>query len=189
MPLEPDVLAAVNKAREERGDPPVEGEGPDFYEPVGVDDLALLDRIGDETFKAPGGPKPAKPAKRKPEPRRSGLPSTWSEAYERISYVVGDEHAGHAWVEEALERKWGVRDPTALDRTHRKVALQKVSGVVLAIEELGHDLAFALDGRATIARTFARYFDGLVLDGPPWKCSPLESGPSYDEWASGDDFD
>lgn len=120
----------------------------------------------------------------KTKPRRTGLPSTWAEAYDRLALALSDPPGAREWVRQALGG-----DPSSLERRRRQVAFQKISGVVLALEETGTDYAFVVGCRGEVARVFARYFGGAVLPGPPWSLDPFEDLPSYDEWERSDDFD
>lgn len=99
---------------------------------------------------------------------------------------MADEASAHEWVSQALESKWGVPEPRDLPRTTRALALQKAIGALLAVEELG-EVAFAPDQRNLVAACFARFFDGVRLDGPPWRVSPTEELPSREEWVESTD--
>jgi hypothetical protein len=67
---------------------------------------------------------------------------------------------------------------TDLPRFRRQIAFQKMSGVVLDVEGKG-EIAFAIDQREIVAASFARYFRGAVLDGPPWRVSAYEARPPH----------
>ena len=60
--------------------------------------------------------------------------------------------------------------------------MQKSIGATLAIEDVPYDLAFTVGKRAVVARVFARFFDGVAVDGPPWRVDPTETLPTRDEW-------
>lgn len=83
---------------------------------------------------------------------------------------------------EAIESMWGVPDPRDLPRATRAVALQKVSGALLAVEDVPCDLAFTVGQRGIVALTFSRFFAGVALHGPPWRLDPTEDLPSREEW-------
>lgn len=105
---------------------------------------------------------------------RSSLPGSWAEVYDRLGDVLGDDRAGREWVRQALEAAWGVTDPVDLDRARRGLALQKASGVVLALEDEDGDVAFRVGVRAVVAGVVARYFGGVAVDGPVWRLDPTE---------------
>lgn len=115
------------------------------------------------------------------------LPRSWAEAYQRLAFVLADEPSAREWVREALEKTWGVLDPADLERARRGLALQRVSGVVIALEEEGGDLAFFAGIRQLVVATFGRYFR-VALDGPPWRVSPYEDLPTCAEWFASADF-
>lgn len=101
-----------------------------------------------------------------------------------MARVLGaDPDSAAAWLREAVSASWG-HDLAELPRHIRQVAFQRASGVVLALEDHPDDLAFALDQRTIVAAVFARYFKGVALDGPPWRLSPNEQRPTFDQWTS-----
>lgn len=104
------------------------------------------------------------------------LPKSWAEVYDRLDVQWANDHDGPEWVSQAIYAKWGVRDVGDLTRTQRTLAFQRVSGVTVWIEEnWPEDLAFMIGNRPWIAAAFARYFDGFVLEGPPWRLDPTET--------------
>lgn len=145
-----------------------------------------------------------------------GLPANWTELLARLAARLGDPEAGRRdaeeWLREAVEARWGTATLHDLDRTGRQIAFQKASGVLLRLEDEGlpDELVSAdgdlppmllyrdgslepLDGypgrRAAISATVARYFDGVKVEGPPWRVGPLETErPSYDEYVAAADF-
>lgn len=142
--------------------------------------------------KAEYAPAP-KPAKRsKPRERVSRTPATWTEALERLSYAFGgpsDECAATAqeWIMQALEASWGVSSLHEVTRQRRQIALQRTAGIVLWLEDQG-EIAFRLDVRELVQQTFARYWKGVALEGPPWRLSPFEQLPTYAEWGAAANF-
>lgn len=113
---------------------------------------------------------------------RSALPGSWAEVYERLAQLLCDEPAAREWIRQALEATWGVLDPVDLDRARRGLALQKASGVLLALEDEPGDLAFTIGVRAIVRRAVARYFAGHMVDGPRWRLDPSEvDRPTYAE--------
>jgi hypothetical protein len=76
------------------------------------------------------------------------------------------------WVREACEARYGADLPN-LHRTRRALALQKTVGTLLALEDEG-ELVFTIGLRAIVAEKFARFWDGVVLNGPPWRLDPRE---------------
>lgn len=116
----------------------------------------------------------------------SATPRTWSEVFDRLARVFGGPEgearaAAEEWVAESIDRYWGFHDLRDLPRTRRQIALQRTIGVTLALEEQG-ELAFAVDLRTIVAASFARYWKGIALDGPPWRLDPYENRPTYAEW-------
>lgn len=113
----------------------------------------------------------------------SRLPQSWREVLDRFAWLICDEETAREWIRQALEAQWGVLSPADLDRGRRGLALQRCSGVLLALEDFDGDLAFAAGQRQEIAAAFARYFGGVLLDGPPWRCSPVEMDrPTREEY-------
>lgn len=105
----------------------------------------------------------------------------------RLAYVFGG-HEGEPyataeeWVREACEATWGA-DLIRLHRTQRQLALQRSVGTLLALEDEG-DLVFTTGVRPIVQRVFARFWQGRVLDGPPWRLDPSEERPLYELWAA-----
>lgn len=140
------------------------------------------------------------------------LPSNWAELLARLARRLGDDgRDGEEWLREAVEARWGVTTLRDLDRGGRQIAFQKASGVLLAIEEDGlpdelvdpdgvlPPLLLYRDGsiepadgypgrRAAVAAIIARYFDGVVVEGPPWQVTPIEERPTYAEYAGEAEF-
>lgn len=107
------------------------------------------------------------------------LPTSWAELYDRLAYALGNDRASaEEWVRQALTATWGVSEVTDLPRFRRQIAFQKMSGVVLDVEGKG-EIAFAIDQRTIVSASFARYFRGAVLDGPPWRVSAYEQRPTH----------
>lgn len=115
----------------------------------------------------------------------SALPGTWSEIHSRLARVLGGgpdaEAAGLEWIRQALEEAWGAQDVLDLPRVRRSVALQRASGVLLALEELSGDLAFDPNVREVVSAVFERYFH-VNTPGPPWRLSPAEELPTRAEY-------
>lgn len=116
----------------------------------------------------------------------TGTPRTWAEVTQRLAVVLGgaggEPYAtAEELIREACEATWGVELP-ALSRTYRQVALQRMVSTVIALEAQG-ELAFTIGLRAIVAETFARFWKGLMLDGPPWRLDPAEDRPLYECWA------
>lgn len=110
---------------------------------------------------------------------------------ERLEHVV-TPHAAAEWLRQALRAAWGVDDPTGLNRPGRALALQRLIGVVCALEdhELGDMLTFTGDGgRSAVREAFARRWGGIYLEGPPWRLGPDEADrPTYAAWSASADF-
>lgn len=146
------------------------------------------------------------------------LPTTWSELLGRLAArLPGGREEAEDWLRSALEARFGVESLHDLDRARRQVAFQKSAGVLLAVEDgdayrdpdefrtFDGELLWLLwsDGtiesavgyepgpgyRARMRAVVARYWDGAVVEGPPWRLSPAEpERPTYDEWAADADF-
>lgn len=112
----------------------------------------------------------------------SDLPGSWAEIEVRLAALFGGydgEAIAREWIREALEVGFGTSDAAAIrPRSRRATAFQRLSGVLLALEDEG-DFTFYIGGRAVVAKTFARYFQGATLAGPPWRLDPTEDLPSY----------
>lgn len=134
-------------------------------------------------------PKPEKKAKAKPLERLATTPRTWSECLERFAYVLGGHSeecnaAAQEWVAQAVHACWGERSLFDVTRQRRQIALQRTVGTVLWLEDQG-EIAFALNVRALVQQAFARYWNGVALDGPQWRMTPIESLPLYAEISAG----
>lgn len=117
----------------------------------------------------------------------SATPRTWADITDRLAAVFGSGGEAQAtaeeWIREACEVTWGA-DLYAISRAQRQIALQRCAGTVLALADEG-EIAFQPDVREIVARTFARYWKGAVLHGPPWRLSPTEEDrPLYATYAA-----
>lgn len=111
------------------------------------------------------------------------LPSSWAELYARLGRLLAADDAEiDEWLRQAVRGSYGAVSLRDLDRRTRAVVFQKASGVLLALEDGPEfegpidDLAFALDLRAVVAATFARYFGGIAVEGPPWRICQADNG-------------
>lgn len=120
--------------------------------------------------------------------RVSDFPDSWAEVIERLAHVVGDEASAEEWIRQALEAEWGATERRDLPVATRALALQRLSGVVMRLEEEPYDVAFVVGQRDIVGRVFARYFSGAWLPGPPWRLDPFEPLPTHSEWAAQSDF-
>lgn len=127
---------------------------------------------------------------------RSVLPGSFAEVRQRLARLFGGGPLGDAdaaeWLREALSASYaGVEDEGDLPVAQRGLALQRASGALLMLEEHDvPDLAFVFGLRQIVARAFARYFNGLMLDGPPWRLGPDEPDrPLWQDWARGAEFE
>lgn len=142
------------------------------------------------------------------------IPQNWSALLDRFAAILGDRSAearaeAEDWVRCAVHARYRVESLHDLDRVGRQLAFQKSAGALLALEEEGvpqtlkaeSGQAWLLyrDGslepavgqptrRERVAAAFARYFDGVEVEGPPWRVSPEEERPTYDEWVDSADF-
>lgn len=146
-----------------------------------------------------------------------GLPASWSEVYSRFADRLGGDREEalrdvEEWLREAVEARYRTATLHDLDRVGRQIVFQKASGIVLALEEAGlPEELVAPDGdlppmllygdgslepfgdypgrRGAIAERVARYFDGVVVEGPPWRLTELETErPLYDDYVAAADF-
>lgn len=95
---------------------------------------------------------------------------------------MADGASAHEWVRQAAAAWRGVESLRELTRQQRAVFFQKVAGTLIALEEADGDIALQIGQRAIIQATFARYFDGALLDGPPWRLDPTEPAPTSADW-------
>lgn len=106
-------------------------------------------------------------------------PQSWAEATDRLGYALASQDAAEEWIRQA------VGDPRELTKTQRALALQRLCGIVLTIEDIRHDLAFDPDVREIIKTLFVRFFK-TTTEGPNWRLAPTETErPVY----VSDDFD
>lgn len=144
------------------------------------------------------------------------LPGSWTDALDRLGRALGGPAEAEEWLRQAVRAAYGRDSLHDLTREERHVAFQRTCGVVLACEEAGwpdevvdgatgrlslwwRDGTIDFDPgprdeaarprRARVAEIFARYFGGVVVDGPPWRLSPREHDrPAYEEWSQGAEF-
>lgn len=130
---------------------------------------------------------------------------------DRLAVTIGGRSTpahddAEAWVRSAVEARWGAESLHELDRGVRQIAFQKATGAMLVAEEVGIPdragrLLFYRDGtiapaegeptrRELLGGIFSRYFDGVAVEGPPWRLEPEETDrPTMDEWSASADFD
>jgi hypothetical protein len=77
--------------------------------------------------------------------------------------------------------KFGVTETSSLTGQQKAVAFQRTVGALLMIEDEG-EIAFLRGQRHVVQGHFARYFDGVLPPGPPWRIDPYEPLPTYAEW-------
>lgn len=125
------------------------------------------------------------------------IPTTWTALLDRLAYQLGGRSGSYPleaeeWIRTAVEARFDVSSLHDLDRARRQIAFQKSAGVVLGLESglaAESEVALEPDCRARIAALFARYFDGVAVEGPPWRISPTETTrPSWEDWNAEADF-
>lgn len=121
------------------------------------------------------------------------MPRSWAELLGLIAALLGGGQEADAaaleWIRQAVEALWGKGSLHDLDRQARAVAFQKACGVWIGLWEVREgDLAFYPDQRDVVRRIVARYWGGIIVDGPPWRLGPWEERPTYAEWAARADF-
>jgi hypothetical protein len=144
------------------------------------------------------------------------IPTTWSELLGRLSRrLPGGRAEAEDWLQEAVEARYGTASLHDLDRAGRQRAFQKSAGVLLAVEDgdayhdplelrnADGDLLWIVwrDGtieppgdyqpgyRDRMRAVIARYWDGVAVDGPPWRLTPYEADrPTWEEWSAPADF-
>lgn len=137
-----------------------------------------------------GQPRQEIPEYRKEKPDYN-WPSSWGELIERLVFSIGESDEVQAWMQQGLAALYPdieILDSfkatlQSLSGQLRAKAFQKFSGALSVIDELP-DLKFSPDPRGEISKAFAKYLDGTVLDGPPWRIGPSEDDrPTRDEIA------
>lgn len=118
------------------------------------------------------------------------MPSSWAEVRARLAWVLGGPGVADEWLHQAIVATYGVDNEFELPQQQRALALQKAIGTLYGLEDLGSDGLLPLqdDPRSRVAAVFARYWGGVVLDGPPWRLSPHEARPAEGELSSDFDF-
>jgi hypothetical protein len=121
-------------------------------------------------------------------------PRNWAELEQRLGGLFGGGTEGAATAREILSQavsaRWHVTSLRDIDRVRRQVVFQKLSGVLLDLEDADGDVAFWPAGvRDLILRTVARFCDGAVIDGPEWRLDPSETDRvTYRELVAAADF-
>lgn len=122
------------------------------------------------------------------------MPGSWADLFDLLARMFGGGEQARAaaveWIRQAVEARYGVRSLRDLDRGRRAVAFQKACGTWIGLwESLEGDLAFYAGQRDLVRDVVARYWDGAVVDGPPWRVAPTEGmRPTYGEWVAAADF-
>lgn len=136
------------------------------------------------------------------------LPTSWSALLDRLGRILGPDEA-EEWLRSAVEARYRVGSLHDLDRVGRQLVFQKSAGVLLLLEDEGVPETLTAEGgqawllyrdgslepalgqpsrRERVARAFARYFDGVEVEGPPWRVSPEEDLPTRGEYVESADF-
>lgn len=122
-------------------------------------------------------------------------PRSWAELEAGLAYLFGGGEFGAATAREFLQQavlaRYGVESLFDLPRWQRQVAFQKSAGAALDLQEaVEGDLAFYPSGtRRLVREAFARFFDGAVVEGPPWRLDPSElDRPTYEDELAAADF-
>jgi hypothetical protein len=107
---------------------------------------------------------------------RNNAPQGWPEAITRFDARLGlGEGEAQAWLEELVEKRFGVPSLTDLDTAKRQEAFVGFASVLMYLEEeVEGDLAFTSDLREQLQSAFAAKNGGIALDGPPWRYGPNE---------------
>lgn len=118
---------------------------------------------------------------------------TWADVVAALASLLGGGEEAEAcvleWLREAVRARYGSTSLHTLPRAHRQLAFQKTLGTLYDLQEVEGDLAFDPDIRRTLQAVFARRWDGLHLEGPPWRLSPAEQHlPPHHEWVRESDF-
>jgi hypothetical protein len=118
---------------------------------------------------------------------------TWATALARLALILGGDSEqfrceAEEWVREAVAHAWRVESLHDLAPMERRVAFQRLLGVVHDLAGEG-DLAFAANHRDVVAQALARRFAlHHPPDGPAWRLAPAEPRPTWDEFCSFGDF-
>lgn len=108
-------------------------------------------------------------------------PDNWRELTDRLTERITNVADAIEWVRQANQSFAQMDSVKEMTDTQRRIMFQKVSGVLFTLDESGDDLALHDDPRPVIQAAFARYLDGVVLDGPPWRIGPHEDDrPTYE---------
>lgn len=123
------------------------------------------------------------------------LPASWADLIGRFAVLQGCDPArlpgtpedalvadGYEWIRQAVVATWQVDSLHALDRSLRARAFQRCTSVVLYLEDQPDGVAFDPNAREVIREAFAIYWNGIYLDGPPWRLGPFEERPSFADW-------
>lgn len=122
---------------------------------------------------------------------------SWAGLFDRLAQALGgvpgrvDGEAyeeAELWFRQAVSAHFGVDSLRDLDRAGRQRAFQRAAATIMVVGELG-ELAFRFGIRDELRGAFARTWDGVELEGPPWRLDPSESDrPSFRAHFAEDDF-
>lgn len=117
-------------------------------------------------------------------------PLSWPELAERLGLVIGAQHDVAEWVKQAVMAVYSVETVQGMPIERKRVMFQKLSGVLFTLDELNLDIVFAPDPRKIVRDAFAKYLEGEVLEGPPWRIGPTEDDrPAYESLAVDEPID
>jgi len=117
----------------------------------------------------------------RPAEERYNFPATWAELTSRLGGLLGEEEAAE-WMRQSIQAVYQVA-PADLSSDQKALAWKKILGALAALDtEVEGDLHFA--DRATIAEVFGRFFDGILVDGPPWRLASDEDDRPLKEQTS-----
>lgn len=110
-------------------------------------------------------------------PAARPLASSWADWTSRMADLGVPAADSAWWLREAAG------DADRDDEQVRADLFRRANLLLGQLVEAGEDLTFAPDGRGTVRAAVAAAFDGLVVDGPPWRLAPSETDrPTREEY-------
>ncbi len=109
-------------------------------------------------------------------PARPAAPTGWKALGDRWAYLFGDPSDPYAlataqtWMREAAGGSIA-----SLDGDEKKRVAVVMTETLLDLEASGVDLALGTGVRHAVQVAFAKYLDGRMLEGPPWRLDPVEA--------------
>lgn len=115
---------------------------------------------------------------------------SWAKLFDEFGKLL-PAHDVAAWIDEAIQLRFGVAETAALTREQKDDAFRRAYSTFVLLYERpgGGDLALVPNLREVVADAFAQRWEGIALHGPQWRICPSdpETLPTHEEYVAADE--